>query len=330
MEEELLPELPVGQARVRVRSIGLNFADVFACLGLYSAAPRGPFVPGLEFSGEVEGLSRGGNASSIQVGDRVMGVTRFGAFSSLLHVDCRYLRHIPHHWSFSEGAALPVQGLTAWYALKELGSLTRGQSVFVHSAAGGVGLNALAILKSYSSCIVGSVGNESKAEFLRNRMGSDRTRVIVREERPFGEAVDQAFQELGIDGFDIVLDSVAGPCFRPLFDRLRPAGRMILFGAASMMPSGSRPNYLHLGFRYLQRPKLDPLEMIAQNRSLMAFNLIWLWDSVDLLQRLFDEMQPCLAGPPFVGKHFPFEGAVDALAFLQSGKSMGKVVLDLD
>jgi len=93
---------------VRVEAIGLNFADVFACLGLYSATPPGPFVPGLECAGVVEALGppRAGEeaaATAVAPGDRVMVLTRFGGYATALNVDTRYLVTIPSGWSMAEG-----------------------------------------------------------------------------------------------------------------------------------------------------------------------------------------------------------------------------------
>ena len=91
-----LPDQP-NFATVRVRFVGLNFADVFSCLGLYSATPEGEFVPGLEFSGVIERVSEGTN--SFNVGDEVFGVKKFGAYSTYLHVNLAYTRKLPEGWS---------------------------------------------------------------------------------------------------------------------------------------------------------------------------------------------------------------------------------------
>ena len=100
-----------GHARVAVGAIGLNFADVFACLGLYSATPKGAFVPGLEFAGTVEAVGDG--VRVVAPGDQVIGLTRFGGYATHVDADARYLRPLPAGWSFADGAAMPVQAITA-------------------------------------------------------------------------------------------------------------------------------------------------------------------------------------------------------------------------
>lgn len=324
---EPLPDPAPSEARVAVRAIGLNFADLFACLGLYSATPKGAFIPGLELAGVVEAVGSGTVAA--HPGDRIVGLTRFGAYATTVNLDFRYLWPIPTEWTFAEAAAYPVQALTAWYGLIELGGLASGASVLVQSAAGGVGLNALRILAAHDARVVASVGRPEKRDFLVQRFGLSPEQVVVRDRRRFGVQLDRALAALGREGFDLALDALAGPYFRPVYDRLRPTGRHILYGAADLMPPRARPDYLRLAFRYLRRPRLDPLRMMAENKSVMAFNLIWLWDQAERLARMYERMTHPAPRPPIVGRRFGFAEAPAALRYLQSGKSLGKVVLEV-
>jgi alcohol dehydrogenase len=328
MAESLADPAP-GEARVRVRAIGLNFADLFACLGLYSATPRGAFVPGLEFAGVVEALGPGTDSSALHPGARVFGLTHFGAYATALNIDVRYLRPSPTDWDFAQSAAFPVQGLTAWYGLLELGGLKRGAAVLLHSAAGGVGLNALQILGAHDARVVATVGRVTKRDFLTARFDLTPDQIIVRDRRDFGRQLDGALGALGLDGLDLVLDAVTGPYFLPAYDRLRPEGRMVVYGAADLMPKGARPDYVRLALRYLRRPRLDPLRMISENKSVMAFNLIWLWEQVDRLPRAYEQLSRFVPRAPLVGRRFRFADAPAALRHLQSGESVGKVVLEV-
>jgi NADPH:quinone reductase-like Zn-dependent oxidoreductase len=333
---EPLPAPGPGEACVSVHAIGLNFADLFACLGLYSATPAGAFVPGLEFAGVVQvvGPAAAPGTSSepspaIQPGARVMGLTRFGAYATAVNVRVGYLRPVPPGWSFAEGAAFPVQALTAWYGLNELGALAPGDSVLVHSAAGGVGLNALAILATVDARVIATVGRPSKRDFLVKSVGLTPDQVIMRDRHHFGLQLDRALAALHRDGFDLVFDAIGGPFFRPAYERLRPEGRLVLYGAAEFMPRRARPEYLRLALKYVRRPRLDPLRMIAENRSVMAFNLIWLWEQTDRLAQVYDRLGHLEKRPPFIGRRFAFAEAPAALRYLQSGESIGKVVLEV-
>ena len=335
--EPLAPPGP-GEARVAVKAIGLNFADVFACLGLYSATPKGPFVPGLEFAGVIEAIGPPAGAdaratlpNALQTGTRVVGLTRFGGYATTLNADVRFLRPLRDAWSFEEGAAFPVQALTAWYGLVRLARVDRAEVVLVHSAAGGVGLNALDILQGLGARAIATVGDPAKVPFLTGRTGLAPHAIIVRDGvrggARFGVQLDAALRAAGAQGFDVVFDAIAGPYFRPAYMRLRPEGRHLIYGAADYMTRGARPNYLRLLPRYLRRPRLDPVQMIAENRSVLAFNLIWLWDAIERLAPGYDALDGLITRPPFVGRTFTFDAVPRAMRWLQGGESVGKVVV---
>jgi alcohol dehydrogenase len=331
-ERERLPAPGPGQVRIATRAIGLNLADVFACLGLYSATPSGPFVPGLELAGVVEAVgdaSPDGSAPAFRPGDRVSVLTRFGAYATSVNADAHYVRRLPDTWSFTEGAAFPVQAITAWYALHDLARIQPGEAVLVHSGAGGVGLNALALLRACGGRAVATIGSEAKRALLVEHGHLTTEQIIARDRHRFGEQLDATLKALGLDGLDIVLDGIAGPYFLPAYKRLRPEGRMVIFGASDMMPAGRRTSRLRLLPRYLRRPRLDPMRMISSNRSVAAFNLIWLWDRVDRLGALYDRVSAALPDPPLVGRTYPFADAPAALQWMKTGESVGKLVLEV-
>jgi len=317
-----LPTLPLGQLRIGVHAVGLNFADIFALTGLYSATPQGAFTPGLEFSGTVidAGAHNKATDSLFKVGDRVMGVTRFGGYCSVIDSEPDYLMPLPHHWDFAQGAAFPAQTLTAWYALTTLGNLQPDHNALIHSAAGGVGLQAMKLTQALGATPVGTVGNPNKARILQDMGFSD---VLVRQ-RDFSRQLTESGHR-----FDLVLDAIGGTVQQASFAALNPMGRLVVFGAAEFTPTGNRPNYLKAAWRYLRRPRYDVMDMISNNRSVMAFNLIWLWEQKTIMQTLLRELQAIDLPPPHVGHRFAFDDAHAALALLQSGQSVGKVVLEV-
>lgn len=325
--EEPLPPPSSAEVQVEIEAVGVNFADVFACLGLYSATPSGSFVPGLECAGRIRRL--GEAVTGWREGDRVIVLTRFGGYASHLNVDARTLWPVPEAWSFAEAAAYPVQALTAWYGLVPLGAARAGSLVLVQSAAGGVGLQALHALRRLDAHPVAVVGTAAKRDWLIERFALSPTSVVVRSER-LAQDLDAALAGHGRAGFDLVLDAVYGQGFHVAFDRLAPEGRYVLYGAADFMASGRRPNPLKLLWHYLRRPRLDPLAMIPQNRGLLAFNLIWLWEQAS---RLPDSMRATLElipERPHIGGTFPFEAAHEALTAIQSGRTTGKLILTLN
>lgn len=312
-----IPRMTQGRVRVAVRSVGLNYADIFAIMGLYSATPKGSFIPGLEFSGEVVAT----DSSRFTIGQRVMGVTRFGGYDSHIVADPDYLFALPEDWSFEEGAAFPVQTFTAYYALRTLGDLKPNQTVLIHSAAGGVGLQANRIAKKFNAYTVGVVGNEAKIDLLKKE-GFDK--AIVRGDDFVNEL------KAALDGrpLNLVLEATGGKYFYHSYNMLAPMGRLVAYGSAQFTPSSHRPNYFKLIFQYLFRPRVDPLSMIKANKSVMAFNLIWIYDQKELMREMLLEIEKLELPPPIVGHRFKFNEMHAALALFQSGKTTGKVVVN--
>ncbi len=309
-----------GEVQVAVKAVGLNFADVFAMHGLYSATPKGAFVPGLEFSGVVEQLGEG--VQGLQVGDKVMGVTKFGGYTDRINHDQRYILPMHDDWSFEEGAAYLVQGLTAYYALVPLGAIEKGATVLIHSGAGGVGIMANRIAKHFEGYTIGTIGSPAKLDVLGNE-GFDRS--IVRGS-DFGTKLKEA-----LDGreLNLIVETIGGKIFKEGYKQLSPQGRMVVVGASQYASPGKIPNYLKLLWYYINRPKVDPQEMIQENKGVLAFNLIWLYDRVHLMHDMLQEMGKMDLGKPYVGKVFDWKEMHEAIAFFQSGKSTGKVVVTL-
>jgi len=316
--EENLPEPNNNEITIEVKSIGLNFADLFAIQGLYSATPKGSFVPGLEYSGIV--LKTGSDVKDFKAGDKIMGAIRFGAYTTHLNIDSRYVLKIPEGWSFEEGAAFIVQALTAYYALVELGNIKKDYTVLIHSAAGGVGIYANRIAKKFDAYTIGTISSESKRNFLLNEGYDD---VIFRNNN-FEERLKKA---LGERKLNIVLESIGGKIYEDSFKALAPSGRIIIYGGAQFMSHSSRPNYLNVLYKFLTRPKIDPLALSNINKSVMGFNLIYLWDRPDELQKMAEEILKLNLNRPFIGKVFSFNHLLDGLRYFQKGKNIGKVIV---
>ncbi|MBY6211308.1 zinc-binding dehydrogenase [Microbulbifer agarilyticus] len=319
LEEPLAP-LASGQVRVAVKSVGLNFADIFALTGLYSATPEGSFIPGLEFAGVVSEVAAD-TQTDLKVGDRVYGCTRFGGYATVIDVPAQHCRKVPDTWSFAEGAAFPAQSLTAYYALTNLAAVKPGQQVLIQSAAGGVGLQAMRMAEQMGAIPIGTVSSENKREFLAAQGFTD---VIVRGDH----FADQLKLQLSGQPLHAVLDGIGGKLQQQCFAALAPTGRLVVFGAAEFTP-GDKPNWLKAAWLYLKRPRYDVMDMISTNKSVLAFNLIWLWQE----QALFDELLSGCAGlslpAPHVGHEYDFAQAHDAIECLRSGNSIGKVVLNI-
>lgn len=316
--EEEIGDPTENEVLVEIKAIGLNFADVFTIFGLYKAAPKRDFIPGLEFSGVVS--AKGKKVTDLKIGERVMGSVRFGSYTTHINIDRRYVTSIPDEWTFEEGASFIVQALTAYYALVPLGELREGQSVLIHSAAGGVGIYANRIAKKFSAYTIGTVGSKSKTDILVSE-GYDQ--FLVRN-KGFKRNLARI-----LDGrqLDIVLDAVGGKVQRDSFDFLTTTGRMVAYGLSEFASPGSRPNYLKLAYRFVTMPRYHTLALIESNKSILGFNLIWLYDRVDMLKSMVDQIQALKLEKPFIGAVFPFGRLKEAVSVFQSGTTTGKIVV---
>ncbi|MFA0964149.1 medium chain dehydrogenase/reductase family protein [Roseivirga sp. BDSF3-8] len=318
LKEEKMPKPQPGEVLVKVAAIGLNFADIFAIKGLYSATPDGAFVPGLEYAGTI--ISTGEGVKHLKPGDKVMGVTRFGGYATHITIDARYVTHLPVNWSPEEGAAFPVQALTAYYALFELGNLQKGMSVLIHSAAGGVGIFAGRMAREAGAYTIGTIGSAKKVEVLE-REGYEK--IIVRD-KDFPQKLNEALRGRELQ---VVLECIGGRIFKQSLEALDPMGRLVTYGSASFATHGNRPNYLKLIWKYLFRPKVDPMKLPTSNKSVMGFNLIWLYEKAELMHELMEKIGEMNIGKPFVGQTYDFTSLPEAVTALQSGQTVGKVIV---
>lgn len=318
LQAEGLGEPDAGKVSVAIKAVGLNFADIFAMQGLYSATPDGSFIPGLEFSGEI--IAVGAGVTDWKVGDKVMGATKFGGYVSHINIHHRYVIPLPESWSFEEGAGFLVQGLTAYYALKELGNLQKGMNVLIHSAAGGVGILANRICKQAGAYTIGTVGRAGKMEFLRKEEDYD---AVILRDKDFYNNLKSA---LGDRPLNLIMECIGGKVLMQGWKAMAPMGRMVVYGNASFTSHGSRPNYPRLLWKFIRRPKIDPLRLPTQNKSLMGFNLIYLYEQTDLMHEMLSGLQALKLKPQHIGHVFDFEEMHEAIQLFQQGKTVGKVV----
>ena len=318
LREESIDDPEENQVQVEVKAIGLNFADIFAIKGLYSASPKGSFIPGLEFCGTI--TMAGTRVMGLKPGDHVMGVTRFGGYATKVNIEEDYISPLPDQWSFEQGAAFLVQALTAYYGLYYLGDLQENQTVLIHSAAGGVGLLANRMAKRKGAYTIGTIGNKQKIALLKEEGFDD---FIVRDKN-FKVKLEECLKGRELN---IVMECIGGKVFQAGFEMLAPQGRIVNYGAAQYGDTGNSPGWLRLLWLYLNRPKIDPQAMTNRNVGILGFNLIWLYDKKDQARRLMEELAMMSLPPPIVGHQFGFNTLPEALYLFQSGQTTGKVII---
>jgi NADPH:quinone reductase-like Zn-dependent oxidoreductase len=321
------PDPPVGpgDVRIAVKAAGINFADTMARVGLYPDAPKPPCVLGYEVAGEVETVGEGVN--ELQVGDRVVGGTRFGGQAELVTVPEAQAFALPAGLSFEQGAAIPVNYGTAYAALILMGSLRKGDRVLIHAAAGGVGISATQIARNAGAEIFGTA-SPSKHEAIRAQ-GVDHP--IDYRAQDF-EA--ETMRITGGEGVDLVIDALGPTSFRKDYRLLRSGGRMVMYGLSEGTTDGKRNVAAMLkslvSMPSATMPWWKSLLIMNENKGVFGLNMLKWWDAEGSLDRVLDPLTEDLeAGKlePVVAEAFPFERAGDAHKFIAERRNVGKVVL---
>ncbi|SEB97623.1 NADPH2:quinone reductase [Nocardioides exalbidus] len=209
---------------VEVHSVGIAFPDLLLSRGEYQFKPEPPFTLGVDFAGVV--LDPGHPESSgFTAGQRVAGVNLHGGAAEQVANPAVFTFALPDAMSYDEGAALPMNYLTALFALEERGGLRDRETVLVHGAAGGVGTASIQVAKGLGARTIAVVSTEEKAAFAR-AAGADE--VVL------GPDFKDAVKELtGGKGVDVVVDVVGGDAFTDSLRCLAEQGRVLVVGFAA-------------------------------------------------------------------------------------------------
>jgi NADPH:quinone reductase-like Zn-dependent oxidoreductase len=314
------PEVESGAVRIRVEATGVNFADVLARIGLYPDAPQPPSVLGYEVAGVVDAVGPG--AEGFRAGDRVLAITQFGGYSSVVVAPALQVVALPASLTAVKAAAIPVNYITAWLMLVRFGNVQPGERVLVHSAAGGVGQAALQICRSRGATVIGTA---SAAKHDRLREAGVAHCIDYRRQDVLAE-VRRLTDGRGVD---IVLDALGGRSYRDSYRCLAPLGRLMVFGMSSFA-TGTKRNLFAVVKGLLATPRFHPLSLINRNRGVFGLNIGHLWKDLPVLRGMLDEIVGLTAAgtfDPVVDRTFPLEKAGDAHLYLQEHRNFGKVIL---
>lgn len=320
LETSAIGARPEDTVRIKVHAAGVNWADVQQRLGLYPEAPDRPYAPGYEVAGVVVEAPAD---SSFEPGERIVAMTKFGGYASVVDVDPRVAAHIPPGISDEEAAAIPVVWLTAHEALHHRARIREGESVLVHGGAGGVGLAAIALAKQAGCIVIATAGGPEKQEFLKEQAGADFAIDY--------KAGDWIQQLLDLHGpVDHVLDPLGGEHLRQSMTVLKTGGRTISYGASETAAKGKRS--ILQALRTIRKMRFNVIPWLRHNSGLLGLNMLTtMQDDPDRLQRtlvsILDEMVTGELTKPVISKTFPLTDVSDAHRFLQSRASIGKVLL---
>lgn len=304
LEDVPKPQPKPGWVLIKVHAVGINFADTLFRQGQYLMKPNLPDIPGLEAAGVVEAVGEG--VTHVKPGMRVatIGVKTYAEYSMASGAQ---VMPLPDHVSFEEGAAFPIQTLTAYHMLHTSHQTTPGQTVLVHSAAGGVGIVAVQIAKAAGARVIGTVSNNSKFDLVK-QYGADE--VINYESQDFAE---EALKLTNKRGVDLILDAVGKPTLEKGLRCLAPFGHLILYGRAGGVP--------------------DPVNLMSlfqKSTKVSGFVLYTVSSMPDThregIERSFQLMKEGKL-KLLIGKSFPLADAAEAHRLMESRGSVGKLVL---
>lgn len=310
-----------GEVVIAVRASGVNFADVSARLGFYPDAPPFPCVVGYEVSGVVERVGAG--VTGLAIGDRVVSLTRFGGYAEKIAVPAVQVFPLPASVTFEQGAAIPVNYLTAVLMLRHFGNVKSGETVLVHAAAGGVGMAAIQLCKIAGASVIGTA-SASKHAVLKE---AGVAHTIDYRTEDFEQAVKRITNGRGVD---IVLDATGA--FRKSYRSLAPLGRLLCFGLSSAN-TGMTPSRWTALTAILSIPIFHPIQLMNANKAVIGVNLGHLWEHIDMLRReMLGLIADVQAGrlQPVIAKTFPLADAAGAHRYLQERQNIGKVLLTVD
>jgi len=322
--EHNIPQSEANQVLIEVKACGVNYADSIIRMGLYASAKElhgYPITPGFEIAGIITDI--GSSVTEFQIGDEVVALTLFGGYCSHIALDANRVFHKPANLTFSQAATMPTVFLTAWFMVREQVMPKAGDVWLVHSAAGGVG-SALCQLGLLAQCkVVGVVGSGHKCESAL-AMGAS----VVIDKSSLN--LWQQAEHHSPNGYQAIFDANGVSTLKQSYAHLAPMGKLCIYGFASMLPHDGKLNWLKMAIDWLRTPRFNPMDMTQSNKSVMAANLSFLSEHAGLLRTGMLELLELFANgelaPPAITE-FPLADAAKAQALIESGKTVGKLVL---
>jgi|SRR5436853_31002 len=307
VEEIPQPEPGPREVLIKVAFASLNFPDMLIISGKYQVKPQLPYTPGFEIAGVIEKI--GPEITRFAPGQRVLAQLSGGGFAEFAAADEAAVRAIPESMTFDEAASFPMVYQTSYFGLVHRGRLQQGETVLVHSAAGGVGLTAVQLARALGAGkVIGTAGSDDK---LRAILDSGADAAINYREQDFVEIVKK---ETNGAGADIIYDPVGGEVGERSTKCIAFEGRLIVVG----FTSGKFPSYaanhiliknysvvgLHWGFyRNRNDPRIE-----------------------DAWGALFD-LYTLGKIRPVIGARFHMTEIAHAMNHLASRNAIGKIVL---
>jgi NADPH2:quinone reductase len=321
IQELPTPEPKSNEVLIKAEAFGLNFADVMARQGLYQDCPPLPTVIGYEVVGHIEKL--GSDVKNFKTGQRVVGFTRFGGYATHAVTDSTGVVAIADDMGLAEAAALGTQYCTAYFSAIDQANIQEGDHVLIQAAAGGVG-TALVQLAKWKGCVIyGTAGSDKKLQYLKEQGVHY---PINYQTTDFAEEVKKI---RGKEKLDVVFDSLGGKTFRKGLGLLGAGGKIVGFGAAEM--TTGRKNLLKMLQLGINFGIYHPVQFLTASTGLIGVNMLQIADNrpakLERCLKAVAELSKQGILKPVNGGIFSIDQLAEAHKFLESRKSMGKVVV---
>ena len=304
-------EIPVilpHQVLIKVENSSVNYADVKSRYGSKNNGPF-PFVPGIDTAGVI--VETGAQVTNLQVGQRVIAFPTDGSYAEYVVADNNLTFVLPDHVPFDVAAACPTVSILSYKLLADIAKIEKGETILIHSAAGGVGSTAIQLAKIFgASNIIGTVGNESKVSVA---LEAGANHAICYEKEDFAAKVNDLTDGKGVD---IVFDSLGGPVTESSLSCLADYGRLVLFGNSSGKVGNFKTSDLHSSCRSVLGYSLGTTRKNKPETLRHAAKEVLQFISEDKLKI-------------HIGHRFPVSEAVSAHKCIESRQSTGKIVLDI-
>ncbi len=309
--EKPTPAPGEGEVLVRVRAIGVNFAETLMRQDKYAVTPELPAIPGVEVAGTIERL--GARVEGLAVGARVAVPlfatgTVVGGYSDHVVVNAALVVPLPDQLSFEAATALMIQGLTALYLTKQISP--RDKTVLVNAAAGGVGSLLVQFAKRCGAkTVIAAASSTQKLDFSRS-LGAD-----VGVDYTKANWIEDVRAASGGVGPDIIYESAGGDVTKDCLAALAPCGELVIYGA--------------LNIQRFDFGVPDLIGIIFKNQSLTGFALPTLLTPEGLKDGLAELFDLSVNGElkAMIGGTYPLDRAADAHRALESRITTGKIVL---
>lgn len=312
-QTRLLDDVAADQVQVRMHAVGMNFKDVVFAMGIIDGDDSHGKSLGLGCEGAGVVTKVGRDVSHVRVGDRVMG---FGSYTGALATELTTLGRltvaIPDALGFEEAATMPCVYVTVLRGLVDKAALRPGQSLLIHSAAGGVGIAALTVARWLGLKVYATVGTEDKAAYISRTFGIPREHIYSSRDETFLDGIMAATDGRGVDA---VLNSLSGEQLHASWRCVAAYGTMLEIGKRDMVGHG----------------KLD-MDWFEDNRSFVAIDVSRLGrDDAEVTTRLLnmviDLYKQGNITPIRPMTIYEAQNVEDAFRCMQKGLHVGKVVI---